>query len=456
MKVFFLTALLLSNFVSTNDKARLDEMWTHPVGLRTPASQESKFLSSSPTPDLDLFCADPQKFVCGWNEEDYLKFHKAYPHGNEEAEYQLSLKFLKGYQHGLTREEQEFEKAKTEAFRILANQLNLQPNSFDAKKLEAYLKKLDAQDEDLRGPLLNQYSIIFTRIAKAIVYNRTGKIPETYLSTRKLFEEAKQSISLSILKTVKSERQRTSILRALDKTRLFQPMDFENRPNWVLDPLTGEYRADPNESGSANPAAANFRWVYSKYCSEDIDNPMKSAVYVNEENIVMVCPGFTVAQILSQHSPDASTALVSMLIHEMGHSLEPDQAELNLMNCLEENSLDELGMSDKRKSQAILANQMYEISADQYSIAYLGPKLTSIAEATPAKTIERRLSLLKQTLNAVCDPVIDHHDRHPSTRFRITQIFRRHPKIQEALGCKVKTEKPHFGCSWDGATQERY
>lgn len=167
---------------------------------------------------------------------------------------------------------------------------------------------------------------------------------------------------------------------------------------------------------------------------------------------VIVCPGSFVADFVpgrfSHTGDDVSFPQWWTLGHETGHLVdytEFPQAYGKLKACVEENYKGELSESVEK--------YMHEISGDYWGTEVLADFLREI------NNDDFRLAVLRENLDGLCNSEDDGGDAeggHPSGSFRLENLVRRNPRLNQVLGCADRrAEKTGASCSLRGIGKKK-
>ena len=476
--LFFIFALVQANFILISSPATGASLEAKRITMLIDRLNHSPpvNLACSPAPPahqaLDLFCNNPQKFVCGWDDPELDQYLKQHTKTRSEDEFAQNVNDFDDHftNSAFTPTEIAFEENKRAGLKIIAAKIGVDSKTLTEEGLSTYARNLlKSGNEDKALEVLNHYSMTFTLIAKAIVFNRTGMVPETYLRTKEIFNDAKASVRKSIVSAIQDPAQRARAVIKLDAIKVFTASDFETDHHQVLDPSTGIFSVQENRSMTVNLAASAYAKDYASNCSNSIHDPERNAVYDPVHNIVYVCPGFIVDIILN--GPRGNPSLGMVIAHELGHSTFRNQSYDRVLACIKKNATDGIsacvghpsplpdwvtGSTEQKRLEERAKNHQNEIVADLYMTDYMASALAAVPETEPAARTKEQLRLIKSSYKFLCLAAILPDGVHPKASYRITQIMRRNPQIDRLLGCRVKTARPEKSCTLQGETKEKY
>lgn len=476
--LIFNCALIQANFILISSSATAESLEAKRLTTLIDRMNHSAQVNLACNPEpaahraLDLFCSNPQKFVCGWDDSQLDQYLKQHTKTRSEDEFAQNVNDFddRFTESALTENEIAFEKNKHEGLKIIAAKIGVDSKTLTEEGLSNYAQNLLKSGNDDKGlEVLNHYSMTFTRIAKAIIFNRAGTVPETYLRTKEIFNDAKASVRKSILSAIQDPAQRVKAVEKLDAIKVFTATDFETDHHQVLDPKTGIFSLQENRSKTVNPAASAYAKDYASECSNSMHDPERNAVYDPVHNIVYVCPGFIVDIILN--GARGNPALGMVIAHELGHSTFPNQSYDRVLACIEKNATDGIsaslgrlsplpdwitGSTEKKRLEERAKNHQDEIVADLYMTDYMASALAAVPETDPTARTKEQLRLIKSSYKFLCPAAIVAEGVHPKASYRITQIMRRNPQIDRLMGCRVKTGRPERACTLQGETKEKY
>lgn len=213
------------------------------------------------------------------------------------------------------------------------------------------------------------------------------------------------------------------------------------------------------------------------------DSSINAFNYSDEDGAqLVVCPSLWISSMGDLHQSDSSSVM-SVLLHEMGHSIEgaislwhltkqntdPQLAELaqgtfqKTLSCMNEKYVKthelyaslpgKKGSAERRRFRLKMdfnpAKKMADLFYPEYSADAISAKaMARYLERTAS--LEGRSEIMKRNLEFLCgsdehdsieEPLLRNNSLHPSGTFRIQQIFLSTPELRSALGCESQSAK---------------